>query len=152
MTTMFGALNRFISRLDSESPSQSSKDGERAFGFQVLRNKNLEIAIEPWYDFIIGINGRQVVREYFNGSFVARVDRHQDDPDPNLFATEVRNCAGSSVSLALWNAKVCLTRGSAVKLFANEQKGPTVAISSNSCSYTLPHARHNPTMDGNFFH
>lgn len=85
---MFGALNRFISRLDSDSPSQSSRDGHGAFGFQVLRNKNLEIAIEPWYDFIVGINGRQV-----------------DDPDPNLFATEVRNCAGSSVTLALWNAK-----------------------------------------------
>ena len=57
---MFGALNRFISRLDSDSPSPSSRDGH-AFGFQVLRNKNLEIAIEPWYDFIVGINGRQVV-------------------------------------------------------------------------------------------
>lgn len=59
---MFGALNRFISRLDSDGPSsQSSRDGPGAFGFQVLRNKNLEIAIEPWYDYIIGINGRQVV-------------------------------------------------------------------------------------------
>ncbi|MCJ1468763.1 hypothetical protein MMC07_007393 [Pseudocyphellaria aurata] len=87
MTTMFGALNRFISRLDSDSPSQSSREN-RAFGFQVLRNKNLEIAIEPWYDFIVGINGRQL-----------------DDSDPDLFATEVRNCAGSSVALTLWNAK-----------------------------------------------
>lgn len=59
---MFGALNRFISRLDSDRPSQSSKDSHSAFGFQVLRNKNLEIPIEPWYDFVIGINGRQVVR------------------------------------------------------------------------------------------
>lgn len=87
MSTMFGALNRFISRLDSESPSQSSRD-RSAHGFQVLRNKNLEIPIEPWYDFIIGINGRQV-----------------DNPDPNLFATEIRNCAGLSVNLILWNAK-----------------------------------------------
>ncbi|KAL8931824.1 MAG: hypothetical protein Q9216_007058 [Gyalolechia sp. 2 TL-2023] len=87
MSTMFGALNRFISRLDSESPSQSSRD-RSAYGFQVLRNKNLEIPIEPWYDFIVGINGRQV-----------------DNPDPNLFASEVRNCAGTSVNLILWNAK-----------------------------------------------
>ncbi|KAL8998063.1 MAG: hypothetical protein Q9169_002831 [Polycauliona sp. 2 TL-2023] len=92
MSTMFGALNRFISRLDSESPSQSSRNGS-PYGFQVLRNKNLEIAIEPWYDFIIGINGRRV-----------------DNPDPNLFATEVRNCAGSNVSLVLWNAKGNRTR------------------------------------------
>ncbi|KAL8912910.1 MAG: hypothetical protein Q9171_002204 [Xanthocarpia ochracea] len=92
MSTMFGALNRFISRLDSESPSQSSRNGS-PYGFQILRNKNLEIPIEPWYDFIIGINGRQV-----------------DNPDPNLFATEVRNCAGSSVSLVLWNAKGQRTR------------------------------------------
>lgn len=58
---MFGALNRFISRLDSEGPSPGAKEGHGAFGFQVLRNKNSEIPIEPWYDFVIGINGRQVV-------------------------------------------------------------------------------------------
>jgi hypothetical protein len=58
---MFGALNRFISRLDSDGPSQSSREGQGAFGFQVLRNKNLEIPLEPWYDYVIGINGRQVV-------------------------------------------------------------------------------------------
>ena len=60
---MFGALNRFISRLDADSPPQSSRDAHAAYGFQVLRNKNLDIPIEPWYDFIIGINGRQVVRQ-----------------------------------------------------------------------------------------
>lgn len=59
---MFGALNRFISRLDADGPPQSSRDAHAAYGFQVLRNKNLDIPIEPWYDFIIGINGRQVVR------------------------------------------------------------------------------------------
>jgi hypothetical protein len=30
----------------------------------------------------------------------------QEDPDPNLFATEVRNCAGSSLTLEIWSAKV----------------------------------------------
>jgi hypothetical protein len=30
----------------------------------------------------------------------------QEDPDPNLFATEVRNCAGSSLTLEVWSAKV----------------------------------------------
>ena len=60
---MFGALNRFISRLDSDGPSPNARDGGHgAFGFQVLRNKNADIPIEPWYDFVIGINGRQVVR------------------------------------------------------------------------------------------
>jgi len=58
---MFGALNRFISRLDSDSPIQSSRNGQSASGFQVLRNKNLEIPIEPWYDYVVGINGRQIV-------------------------------------------------------------------------------------------
>jgi hypothetical protein len=56
---MFNALNRFISRLDSESPAQSS--GHGAFGFQVLSNKSLELAIDPWFDFIVGINGRMIV-------------------------------------------------------------------------------------------
>lgn len=66
-SNMFGALNRFISRLDSDDPSQHSREGHGAFGFQVLRNKNLEIPFEPWYDFVIGINGRQVVN--MNSSF-----------------------------------------------------------------------------------
>jgi hypothetical protein len=56
---MFNALNRFIARLDSDSPAPAYNHG--AFGFQVLRNKNLELAIEPWFDFIVGINGRMIV-------------------------------------------------------------------------------------------
>lgn len=104
---MLGALNRFISRLDSESPSQNSRNGHPSFGFQVLRNKNQEIAIDPWYDFIIGINGRQIVQGKFKYHPERLTDGAQDDPDQNLFATEVRNCAGSTVALAVWNPKVC---------------------------------------------
>lgn len=57
---MFNALNRFISRLDGEDPRQKQQQG--LFGFQVLRNTNLQLAIEPWFDFIVGINGRMIVR------------------------------------------------------------------------------------------
>ena len=32
------------------------------YGFQVLKNTNTFVAIEPWFDFICGINGRLVVR------------------------------------------------------------------------------------------
>ncbi|KAH7359053.1 GRASP55/65 family protein [Plectosphaerella cucumerina] len=88
---MFNALNRYLSRLDGEQPTQRNRDG--SFGFQVLRNTNLELQIEPWFEFIIGINGRPL-----------------DNPDPSLFAQEVRNCAGGSVSLALWSAKGQRTR------------------------------------------
>lgn len=91
MSTMFGALNRFISRLDAgptDSP-QSSVSG--AFGFQVLRNTNQEVPLEPWFDFIIGINGRTI-----------------ENADPGLFATEVRNCAGQTISLGVFTAKVSL--------------------------------------------
>ncbi|KAF2085337.1 hypothetical protein K490DRAFT_75195 [Saccharata proteae CBS 121410] len=84
---MFGALNRFISRLDAEPQEQQSGVGG-AYGFQVLRNSNLELPLEPWFDFIIGINGRTI-----------------DNPDPALFATEVRNCAGNTISLGIWCAK-----------------------------------------------
>ncbi|KAF2155348.1 golgi reassembly-stacking protein [Myriangium duriaei CBS 260.36] len=83
---MFGALNRFISRLDSEQPQKPS--GQSAYGFQVLKNLNVELAIEPWFDFIIGINGRSI-----------------DNGDPNLFIAEVKNCAGSSISLGVFSAK-----------------------------------------------
>ncbi|QSZ29730.1 hypothetical protein DSL72_004247 [Monilinia vaccinii-corymbosi] len=90
---MFNALNRFISRLDSDSPVNQNRDNHSAFGFQVLRNKTPELAIEPWFDFIVGINGRMI-----------------DDSDANLFAQEVRNCAGSTVTLGLWSAKGQRTR------------------------------------------
>ncbi|KAK6614338.1 GRASP55/65 family protein [Botrytis cinerea] len=68
---MFNALNRFISRLDSDSPTHQNRDNHSAFGFQVLRNKTSELAVEPWFDFIVGINGRMI-----------------DDSDANLFAQE----------------------------------------------------------------
>lgn len=108
MSTVFGALNRFISRLDSDTPTSKSADGPGGFGFQVLRNKNPEIAVEPWYDFVIGINGRQVVSLPLPTAAVSAAYGTKDDPDPNLFATEVRNCAGANVALTLWNAKVSL--------------------------------------------
>lgn len=56
---MFNALNRFISRLDGETPQNRAKYG--AFGFQVLRNQNLQLSIEPWFDYIVAINGRMIV-------------------------------------------------------------------------------------------
>ncbi|KAG8629701.1 hypothetical protein KVT40_001320 [Elsinoe batatas] len=86
MANVFGALNRFISRLDADQSQKPAGTG--AYGFQVLRNLNLELAIEPWFDFIIGINGHSI-----------------DNPDPNLLATEVKNCAGSTISLGVFSAK-----------------------------------------------
>ncbi|KAK0618328.1 GRASP55/65 PDZ-like domain-containing protein [Bombardia bombarda] len=88
---MFNALNRFISRLDGDAPS--SKENHGAFGFQVLRNTNLQLGIEPWFDFVVGINGRMI-----------------DDSDPGLFAQEVHNCAGGAVMLGIWSAKGQRTR------------------------------------------
>lgn len=57
---MFASLNRFISRLDSD-PNERPGLTSDSSGFQCLRNKNPEIPIEPWFDFIVGINGRQIV-------------------------------------------------------------------------------------------
>ncbi|QSS61351.1 golgi reassembly stacking protein [Histoplasma capsulatum] len=88
---MFSALNRFIARLDLEPGQQQFRDNPH--GFQVLRNKDPELLLEPWFDFVIGINGHLILT------------LGQDDPDPNLFATEIRNCAGSSVTFEVWSAK-----------------------------------------------
>ena len=61
---MFGALNRFIGRLDSEAPQEPRSTGEStSFGFQVLRNKDSELPLEPWFDFIVGINGHPIVSD-----------------------------------------------------------------------------------------
>ncbi|KAF1988325.1 hypothetical protein K402DRAFT_392077 [Aulographum hederae CBS 113979] len=84
---MFGALNRFISRLD-DAPSPHTSSGQSGAGFQILRNKSPDVPLEPWFDFIIGINGHSI-----------------ETPNSNLFATEVRNCAGSTVSFGVWSAK-----------------------------------------------
>jgi len=91
---MFNALNRFIARLDGDAQganqsSLSNADHDAAHGFHVLRNTTMSLAVEPFFDFIIGINGRLI-----------------DNPDPDLFALEVRNCAGGMLSLSLWSAKV----------------------------------------------
>ena len=116
---MFNALNRFISRLDGDPHQQHQREQEE-YGFQVLRNTNLELRIEPWFDFIVGINGRMIVRVCLSGclaqpplpaispSSLTRClsSRQQDNPDSRLFAQEVRNCAGGSVSLGIWSAKV----------------------------------------------
>ena len=60
---MFGALNRFISRLDAEPLPQDQKQnaGETSYGFQVLRNSNQQIPLEPWFDFVIGLNSHYIV-------------------------------------------------------------------------------------------
>jgi hypothetical protein len=59
---MFGALNRIIGRLDAETPQPSSNaGGDNSYGFQVLRNKDPDLPLEPWFDFIIGINGHLIV-------------------------------------------------------------------------------------------
>lgn len=107
---MFGALNRFIGRLDGEPGQQPrSGPGDNAFGFQVLRNKDPELPLEPWFDFIVGINGHTIVSTliYFPSCHGNTADADkQEDPDPNLFATECRNCAGGSLTLEVWSAKV----------------------------------------------
>ncbi|ATY61612.1 golgi reassembly stacking [Cordyceps militaris] len=67
---MFNALNRFMSRLDG-GDAQHGQSDQGSFGFQVLRNTNLQLAVEPWFDFVVGINGRPI-----------------DNADPSLFAQE----------------------------------------------------------------
>ena len=88
---MFNVLNRFISKLDAAPIDEQQSSVSGAYGFQVLRNVNPEVPLEPWFDFIIGINGRTI-----------------DNPDPTLFATEVWNCAGQTISLGVFCAKVSL--------------------------------------------
>ena len=105
--SMFGALNRFISRLDAAPIDEQQSSMTGAYGFQILRNTNQEVPLEPWFDFIIGINGRTIVS---SGTCISRgweTDfARQDNPDPGLFATEVRNCAGQTISLGVFSGKV----------------------------------------------
>ncbi|KJX99784.1 golgi reassembly stacking protein [Zymoseptoria brevis] len=96
MANMFGALNRFISRLDADpnatgsnpSATPPSNSTNTHYGFQVLRNTNPSLPLDPWFDFVIGINGHNITNS-----------------SPHLFATEVQNCAGSTISLGVYGAK-----------------------------------------------
>lgn len=109
---MFGALNRFISVLDRGLDEGKNGGPEGAFGFQVLRNNNEQLPLEPWFDFIIGINGRTLVccvfiarlLSDFGGYSYTADAQQQDNGDPYLFATEVKNCAGNAISLGIWSA------------------------------------------------
>ncbi|KAG9385946.1 GRH1 Peripheral Golgi membrane protein [Pyrenophora tritici-repentis] len=110
LMSVFGALNRFISRLDAaplNEEHQSATNG--AYGFQVLRNTNLEVPLEPWFDYVIGINGRTI-----------------DNPDPGLFATEVRNCAGTTISVGVFSAKGQKIREVYLQIPADQ---PTLGVS-----------------------
>jgi hypothetical protein len=59
ITNMFGALNRFIAKLDAAPEDQNSNT--QGFGFQVLKNTNPDLPLEPWFDFIVGISARMIV-------------------------------------------------------------------------------------------
>ena len=63
--SVFGALNRFIARFDSDGSHPAGSSKQAAAGFQVLRNKDQDLPLEPWYDFVIGINGRYIVGRCF---------------------------------------------------------------------------------------
>lgn len=72
---MFASLNRFISRLDSEPQQQGAQNAalESSYGFQVLHNSNPDIPVEPWFDFIVGINGHQIVSRMLAPKFQALI-------------------------------------------------------------------------------
>ena len=88
MAHMFARLNSFIARLDADPSASGKQSSNAAYGFQILRNTDASLSLEPWFDFIIGINGRTI-----------------DRAEPELFATEIRNCAGSTVNLGVYSAK-----------------------------------------------
>ncbi|KAH7085643.1 GRASP55/65 PDZ-like domain-containing protein [Paraphoma chrysanthemicola] len=115
--SMFGALNRFISRLDAAPVDEQQSSVQGAYGFQILKNTNQEVPLEPWFDFIIGINGRTI-----------------DNPDPTLFATEVRNCAGQTISLGVFSAKGQKIREVYISIPADT---PTLGISLQWSPLTL---------------
>ena len=104
---MFGALNRFIGRLDSEPARQASSQNlpDSTSGFQILKNTNPDLPLEPWFDFIIGINGHFLVcsREPANWHKLTEAGIFRPSPVlPPRFTT----ARGVYCSLDLWSAKV----------------------------------------------
>ncbi|EPS44215.1 hypothetical protein H072_1777 [Dactylellina haptotyla CBS 200.50] len=81
--------------------------GQSRFGFRVLRSTKDEIPLEPWFDYICGINGREI-----------------DDADPRLFQEEIRNSAGGAVNLTVWSAKGQTLRDVIVKIPPGDDPSP----------------------------
>lgn len=122
---MFSALNSFISRLDSDpSPPKAGQGGagDTSYGFQVLKNTNPDLLLEPWFDFIIGINGHYI-----------------ETPDPDLFATEIRNCAGSFCSLDLWSAKGSRTHAITIPVPHDQSLGLSLQLAPLSSTQNIWH-------------
>ena len=122
---MFSALNNFISRLDSDpTPQRGSQGsgGETSYGFQVLKNTNTDLPLEPWFDFIIGINGHFL-----------------ETPDPNLFSTELRNCAGGFCSLDLWSAKGSRTHAITIPIPHDASLGLSLQLSPLNVTQNIWH-------------
>ena len=59
MTTFLKSLNRNVFGFQDDAPR--AQGFGYSYGFQILRNKNPDLAIEPWFDYIVGINGRDIV-------------------------------------------------------------------------------------------
>lgn len=122
---MFSALNSFISRLDSDPAPQKAGQGstsDTSYGFQVLKNTNTALPLEPWFDFIIGINGHFI-----------------ETPDPSLFSTEIRNCAGGFCSLDLWSAKGSRTHAITVPVPQDTQLGLSLQLSPLNVTQNIWH-------------
>ena len=122
---MFSVLNNFISRLDADPVTQKvgqGDAGDNGYGFQVLRNTNKDLPLEPWFDFIIGINGHYI-----------------ETPDPNLFATEIRNCAGGFCSLDLWSAKGSRTHAITIPVPHDQSLGLSLQLAPLSSTQNIWH-------------
>jgi GRASP55/65 PDZ-like domain len=121
---MFSALNSFISRLDSDSVPQKAgqNTSDTSYGFQVLKNTNADLPLEPWFDFIVGINGHYI-----------------ETPDPTLFSTEIRNCAGSFCSLDLWNAKGSRTHAITIPVPHDQSVGLSLQLSPLNVTQNIWH-------------
>ena len=111
MTTFLKSLNRNVFGFQDDTPRHQSNQGAGyTYGFQVLRNKNPDLAIEPCFDYIVGINGRDIVSKPRTQGYKQSTEHNsQDNPSAALFATEVRNCAGASVEFLIQSAKVILS-------------------------------------------
>jgi hypothetical protein len=100
MSALFGSLNRFISRLDAAPQEQQQSGVGGAYGFQVLKNANQEVPLEPWFDFIIGINGRTIVS-------VKEMDIKANSADGRCRTTLIRGysrlrCATAQATRSVW--------------------------------------------------
>lgn len=126
-----------------------------SFGFRVLHVEKGStadsIGLEPWFDYIVGINNHELLSAGSSNTAVAAAaiaggsgagnsNSKNNVPDYNLFIQEIHNCINRPVTLNVWNAKGGILRDVHV-LNVEPFENPDNVVYNNDGYLVDPHTK-----------